>query len=475
MPTRGQTLYILLISILNLVLLVAPYTIKQPQASFTSKGRQFTSIIGNRSGSMAMGNVVALFLFSSRNSVLLYITDWSYGTYLLLHRWLGYWAVTHTIIHSAMLWKYYADAGSYAAELLRLYWRWGIVGTVAVCALIPFSLLPIRQKFYESFLVSHITLALIFLVGYYYHIWYVYTYNWGYEIWMFAAAGIWAVDRLARIGRLVISGSRTATITIMPDTDDEYLRIEVDGKVHEHGVAYLCFPTLSWNFWESHPFSVSGAHTSDYGNIFVRSESDCDTNPSQEDEKNIATNTVVASQNHNSVKLHTTFFARSRSGITVKLLKKVAVAKSHTIKIRVLLEGPYEHSGNVQSQLAKCNRILCIAGGVGITACLPLLQANKVQAAHLFWSSRKAGLVASLGPSLDALPKSVKIETRVGERFDVKRCVEQAFSAAGEASEQGVLAVIVSGPPGLADEVRQIVSHTNTNQRYILIDEAFSW
>ena len=121
-----------------------------------------------------MGNVVALFLFSSRNSILLYLTDWSYSTYLLLHRWLGYWAVLHTIIHSAMLWKYYVKAGSYSAEILRLYWQWGIVGTVAVCAILPFSLLKIRQKFYEFFIISHIVLSLLFLLGFYYHIWYVY-------------------------------------------------------------------------------------------------------------------------------------------------------------------------------------------------------------------------------------------------------------------------------------------------------------
>ena len=202
MPNRGQGLYILLISFLNIILLVAPYSIKQPQASYTSRARQTVGSMGDRAGTMAMGNVVALFLFSSRNSVLLYLTDWSYSTYLLLHRWLGYWAVIQTVIHSAMLWGHYVNGGTYAAEFLRLYWTWGIVGTVAVCAIIPFPLLQVRQKLYELFLVLHIALSSVFLIGYYYHIWYVYEYDWGYEIWMFVPGGIWALEHLVRIGRL---------------------------------------------------------------------------------------------------------------------------------------------------------------------------------------------------------------------------------------------------------------------------------
>src|SRR5690606_33430412 len=64
-PTRCQTMYIFVISFLNLVLLLAPYVITQPQASFPSRDMQTLSIVGNRAGVMAMGNVVALFLFAA--------------------------------------------------------------------------------------------------------------------------------------------------------------------------------------------------------------------------------------------------------------------------------------------------------------------------------------------------------------------------------------------------------------------------
>lgn len=483
-PTRGQSLYIFLISLLNIVLLVAPYTIHQPQASFLSKGNQLLSIIGNRAGVMAMGNVVALFVFSSRNSVILYLTDWSYGTYLLLHRWLGYWAVLHTVIHSAMLWSYYVKAGTYSAEILRLYWIWGSVGTVAACAIVPFSILWIRQKFYEFFLVLHIALSLLFLLGYYYHIWYVYTYNWGYEIWMFVAAGIWAVERLIRIYRMAYQGSRTAIGTMLPGTDGEYLQIEVEGKELNGGVAYLCFPTLSWRFWETHPFSVSGvvAFSQQGGFQTSRSTSSYDSSPTPEAEnQKEPTVRAATSQSSNGVSDpspsgNTTFFARTRGGVTKALAEKASNADTYQVRVRVLIDGPYDHSGRVHSQIAQCSSFLCIAGGVGITACLALLRQSELEDVKVFWSSRKAGLVEALTPTLDSFGSRVKVETLVGQRFDLEAIVREALTSDGGS---GPLAIMVSGPPGLSDDVRMAVTQTarscKLSRPFVLIDEAFGW
>ncbi|KAF7557228.1 hypothetical protein G7Z17_g761 [Cylindrodendrum hubeiense] len=221
-PTRGQFLYIALISFLNVVFLVAPYYTIQPQSNFASLHEQEVSLIGNRAGVLALGNMVALFVFSSRNNVLLYLTDWSHGTFLLLHRWLGYWTILLTVLHSVMLLAYYMLFGDYSSEFKELYWSWGIVGTVAVVAIWPASVLVVRQKAYELFLVTHQVLALLFLIGFYYHIWYCFTYNWGYEIWMFIASGIWALERLVRIIRIFSKGLNTAVISAVEGSQGDY-------------------------------------------------------------------------------------------------------------------------------------------------------------------------------------------------------------------------------------------------------------
>ncbi|KAH6685400.1 ferric reductase like transmembrane component-domain-containing protein [Plectosphaerella plurivora] len=482
-PNRGQTLYILLISFLNLILWLAPYVIHQPQASFASLGMQTLSIVGNRAGVMAMGNVVALFLFAGRNNILLHFTDWSHATYLLLHRWLGYWAVFHTIVHSFMLLANYVIQGSYEAELKRLYWIWGIVGTVAVSAMIPSSLLWVRQRFYEFFLASHVVLSLLFIIGYYYHIWYVYTYNWGYEIWIFVAGGIWGIERVVRLARMARHGVKTAIISVV---DDEYLRIEIQGNRLEGGVAYLCFPGLSWRFWETHPFSV--AHSGPAGGSALpvptaaSNEKVAVASATGETDPEVASNESAppspATAGTTTSGDSTIFFARVRDGITKQLAALVhsADGTSSTARLRVVIEGPYHHSGSVASQLAKCPDVICIAGGVGITACLPYLRQSKAASStKLFWSSRSSGLETALGPALAALPSELQIETVVGRRLELDTILSSALLGKGE----GAVAIIVCGPPAMADEVRhKIVTISRTeplSRPYLLLDEAFGW
>ncbi|KAH7348412.1 ferric reductase like transmembrane component-domain-containing protein [Rhexocercosporidium sp. MPI-PUGE-AT-0058] len=484
-PTRGQSVYLFLISFLNVILLLAPYVHHRPQASFSTLGLQTLSIVGNRAGSMAMGNVVVLFLFAARNNPLLYITDWSYGTYLLLHRWLGYWAIIQTIIHSFMLMANYMVLDMYKVEFARNYWSWGIVGTVCACAILPFSHLWVRQKFYELFLLTHIVFSLLFLIAYYYHIWYLYKYNWGYEIWMFVAGGMWGADRVVRLLRMALHGSRTAVVSSIQGADREYIRIDIEGREIKGGVAYLCFPTLGWRFCETHPFSVafsdnSIAEENSVNNNGLASTSEEPT-PHQEKSEAItnlaATNTALASTLSRSKHCSTTFIARARTGVTKQLLDHIS-REQGSARIRVLIDGPYHHSGHVSSQLAPCSSIICIAGGVGITACLPYLKKiSTKKPANLYWSSRKSGLVTELGPILAVLPSNVKVIASIGERFDLDAVLSKEL--ASSIGEQGLLGVVVCGPPGMADDVRQKISEVSKSflmsRPYVLVDEAFSW
>tara|TARA_R110002060_G_scaffold9310_5_gene13897 strand:- start:751 stop:2178 length:1428 start_codon:yes stop_codon:yes gene_type:complete len=475
-------MYIFLISFLNLILLLTPYVYHRPQASFLTRGAQTLSIVGNRAGSMAMGNVAVLFLFAARNSPLLYITDWSYGTYLLLHRWLGYWAIIQTIIHSFMLMAYYMSKDMYKAEFARNYWSWGIVATVCVCAMLPFSHLWVRQKFYEFFLLTHIALSLLFLIGYYYHIWFLYTYNWGYEIWMFIAGAIWGLDRVIRVIRMALQGSRTAIVAAMKDVDGDYIRIDIQGTELKGGVAYLCFPTLGWHFWETHPFSVAfnpgsipeGPSTETHAPATTSEE------PTPDQEKSESTlNAPPAANSTSTFASHntTTFIARARTGVTKQLLARVT-KENGSARIRVLIDGPYHHSGQVSSQLSPCSSILYIAGGVGITACLPYLKKNRDKSAKLLWSNRKSGLLTELQPVLAALPSNLLVETSIGGRFDLDAVLSKELAGSVKTGN-GILGVVVCGPPGMADDVRRKLSQVSTrnvmSRPYVLLDEAFSW
>lgn len=485
-PTRGQSLYISIISFLNIIFLLAPYHIIQPQSSFASREEQEHSIMGNRAGVMALGNMVVLFVFSARNNVLLWVTDWSHSTYLLLHRWLGYWAIIHTVIHSIMLLEYYKKYGDYAMEQAKPYWIWGIVGTVAAAAIWPASLLIARQKFYEVFLTLHHLLVVLFLVGFYYHIWYCYTYNWGYEIWAFIAIAIWAIDRLWRIARMVLQGVRTAVVAPLKGTDGEYLRIEIEG-VHAHGVVYLCFPTLSWVFWENHPFSAASSIAAGH----VQAQPGVMMKPATRDpEKSVpepngqllisstdvatAVSATLGTDKRQSVSKSTTFIARSLTGVTARLAARVALSAS-PLRIPVLLDGSY-HS-NVVAGLSDCASLICIAGGVGVTGVLPVLRSFHVpERARLIWGVRKRGLVEGMAPEMSKLSKNISVSVFVEERMDIAAVLGEELAGEGG---KGPVGIMVCGPPGMADEVRERISELGRSgacrKSFVFVDEAFGW
>ncbi|KAH6712471.1 hypothetical protein BKA61DRAFT_633760 [Leptodontidium sp. MPI-SDFR-AT-0119] len=401
-PTRGQTMYILLINFLNVILLLTRYVHHRPQANFSTLGWQALSIVVNRAGTMAMGNVVA--------------------------------------------------------EFSRYYWSWGIVATVCACAILPFSHLWVRQKFPEFFLLTHIAFSLLFLIGYYYHIWYLYKYNWGYEIWMFFAGGVWGVDCLVQVIRMALNGSRTALVSSIQDADGDYIRIDIEGKEIKGGVAYICFPTLSWRLWETRPFSVAFSADNNVGENLVNNKSlpstSVEPTPDQEKAESTAfpvvpVSTPFAPALSNSKHSTTTSVAWAWTGVTKHLSARVA-KENCSARIRVLIDGPYHHSGH---------------------------KTAAQKPVKLFWSNRKSGLETELRPVLAALPNSLQVVTSVGERLDLDAILSKEL--VGSNKENYLLGVVVCGPPGMADDVRQKISEVSErflmSRSYVLIDDAFSW
>ncbi|KAJ5711102.1 hypothetical protein N7488_005258 [Penicillium malachiteum] len=90
-----------------------------------------------------------------------------------------------------------------------------------------------------------------------YHAYDLYKFLGGIEDWIYATAGVWFFDRLARIARIVICGPRRATVT---EIGEGYLWIDVAGirwgcDPGKH--VYVYSPTLNpLRPWENHTFSV---------------------------------------------------------------------------------------------------------------------------------------------------------------------------------------------------------------------------
>ncbi|KAJ4158534.1 uncharacterized protein LMH87_009056 [Akanthomyces muscarius] len=478
MPTRGQSLYIVAVVALNLIFLIVPYYTLQPQSIFATVREQELSTIGCRAGVMAMGNVVVLTVFAGRNNPLLALTGWNYDTYLLFHRVFGYLAIFHTVLHSVLLLAYYTVFGGYETEVVKPYWIWGIVATLAAVLLWPASILAVRKRFYEVFLSLHHLLVALFLIGYFYHIFYRYSFNWGYEIWCYIAGGIWGTERLIRLARMVFMGRRTADVSVVSGSDGEYLRVDIDGA-HARGLVYLYFPTLSWRFWENHPFSVA----SSFAIRDSAGDSSTDTESSQEkvlEEKKLGANiettpvaqprkTVFAPVSDHRISI----LVRVQSGMTARLAAKVAAGGSR-IRLPVVVEGPYHATS--ASELSQCTSIVCIAGGVGVSAVLPILREQSCRR-RLCWGVRNRSVVDECHKDILSLPAAVQVDTSIGHRLDIKSVLkEELLSRTGE---RGPTGIVVCGPPEMADDVRNEVTRLARSgslaRGVVLLDEAFTW
>jgi hypothetical protein len=459
-PTRGQSIFIFYLFAINIILGASGIISKQPNAWWP--GDVSGEVIGdltNRMGVLSFANLPLVILYAGRNNILLWLTNWSHGTFLLLHRYLAFICTLEAALHSAIFLQIYVKSGEHAVESKMAYWIWGIIATLAMCILLPTSLLPIREKFYELFLAWHIVLSVFIVAGCYLHMVYRFVHQWGYEVWIFAAMAVWGFDRILRFLKLARNGVKTATVTVI---DDDYIRVDVEG-VSGQGMAYLYFPTLTWRVWENHPFSVASTvlpsveHKARHG-----SESTHGTDI----EKEGARESVVAkvsdsSSETTSVRKHTpkvvglTFLVRTRAGLTS------AIRSRNTLP--VLVESPY----GSHPDLSAYSLLIGIAGGVGITAVVPILHSHPGRT-KLFWGVRTPGIVEEMQDQLSGVDKEVFIENRMNV-FEVleRECVEKEK-----------IVVVVSGPAGMADEVRMAVTtlaRSKKNLSIELVEESFSW
>ncbi|VUC30242.1 unnamed protein product [Clonostachys rosea] len=455
-PTIGQTAYIVVFFILNVVLSAIEYEVRQPNAWYASSWQEISAYVMYRTGAFAFMLFPVLLFFSSRNNILLWLTNWSHSTFLLLHRWVARVLMLYVVIHSIIGLQIYSRYASTS------WWIWGVVATIFTVVITFASGLYVRKGQYELFLISHIVLAVFILVGSWYHLvqWYASMGMYipdssGYEVWLYFAFSVWFFDRAARVARMVKAGLRRAKVT---ELGDGYVRVDVSGLRYgstpgKH--SYVYFPTLApWRPWENHPFSIIPTHmlqperASERGG-FVESED-------AENQKQVSASTTRVFPN-----------AVSGAGITLFIKKEAGVTKflKPDDNLLVLLDGPY--SNNHTSAVLRCDRVLLIGGGIGITGLLPWsFNHHNIK---LAWSVKESAKFL-----VDAVPLDhvADREVRVGSRLAVSELI-------AEEAEMGWarIGVVVSGPGSLCDDVRAAVAAAGKRTKVVfdLEVDAYSW
>ncbi|KAH8588423.1 ferric reductase like transmembrane component-domain-containing protein [Bisporella sp. PMI_857] len=466
-PLLGESLYVAFFFALNVILTAVNYHSTQPNTWFTSTWQEIMAYSSARTGVLAFALAPLVILFSGRNNILLWLTNWSHSTFMLLHRWVARIFGLQIILHSILELILYKDIGTLSAEQKEEYWIWGIVATLAVCISLVISPLYFRRKSYEIFLILHIILAVFVLVGSWYHVELLFTRKWGYEFWIYAACAVWFADRLLRALRIAKTGRRHATIT---DVASDIVRVDIEGvrwaaRPGYHAYAY--FPTLNkFRPWENHPFSViptSLLHLHKHN-----SQSDKSSQTSKSADRDIEKSADV----HTAAEVINTRQPWSTAGVSLYIRKsngKGGITKflKGQQGLTTLLDGPYPN--NPTKAVLGCDRLLLIGGGIGITALIPFLSSHTN--VHLCWSLKQSseGIIHDLSSVLEGV---VEKQILVGKRLDVEQIIIQEANAGWKK-----IGVVVCGPGGLCDDVRAVVTAAGRQGKamFELEVDAFSW
>ena len=370
-----------------------------------------------RTGNFAYIIAPLIFLFGGRNNILLWLANWSHSTYLVLHRWVARIFSIQVILHSIVAVVLYNDEGTYDDEVSKPYWIWGIVAPICVVILSFGSGLYVRSFAYELFLLTHILFSIVLIIGCWYHYYDLYKFLGGVEDWIYAMSAVWFFDRLVRVVRIAMTGARRARVT---ELGEKYVRIDIPGirwgsEPGKHVYVYL--PTLHpLRPWEDHPFSV--LPTALLQHFPQRSVSDTQSQSSTDRPYNMEKQPDEEKQDGPKPQVKALQNSRRTMGLTLYSKKSTGTTKflRATDKLLTFVEGPYPN--NSTRAVLRCDRLLLIGGGIGITGLLPF--ASNHWNVKLAWSLKESA--KCLAEDMDGVLSGVADkEMRIGSRLDVKQ------------------------------------------------------
>lgn len=477
LPTRLQLVFLLGYFSTNVAFCVMGIDFSKPV------GASATVFI-NRTGTLAVANMIPLFLMAGRNNPLLYLLGISFDTFNLLHRWLGRIVALEALAHTlGYLYRTAATKGwsvAFDGIFKSDFLIYGFVATASFVVIAIQASSVFRHAFYEIFKILHICLAIASVVGLYYHLG---PKGFPQIKYLYPVMVLWAFDRTARFLRVAYynfgSGGGKALVEALPGGST---RVTVTMarpwffKPSQH--AYLYFPSVS--LWQSHPFSVAWSEEAD--------------SPSGE-KLPVDRRDILAMK-----KTTVSFILRGRTGMTGNLYEKAASCIDGKMVTRCLVEGPY---GGMH-QMHSYGTVMLFAGGVGITQAVPhvrdlvIAYSNGMAATrkvilvwtiqspeHLEWirpwmtevlgmEKRREVLRIMLFVSRPRSTKEIHSPSSTVQMFPGRPNIDTLLAREME-DQVGHMGVSVCGPGALSDEVRRAVRNKQYNGAIDFVEEAFSW
>lgn len=461
-PNRIQFLVDVGLFALQVGFYCAPYH-QNEGAVFSSPTAAWRRAVADRSGVMAFGKIPLLILFAGRNNFLLYITGWSYTTFLHFHKILALWMAVDSLIHSVGY--TIMELGYYVEALQEVYFACGVAATVLAFVMCGFAFHSLRKNYYEAFLFTHILLAIGFIAMCWWH-----CNTLGWMEWLVASVAVWGFDRLVRVIRMSAFGIRTATVTA---AGDEMLMLSVPKpswwSTTSGQYAFVYF--AGSYFLQNHPFTIVCRNDCIYAYIKVK------------------------------------------NGITRRIWDKLSVSGGK-MEQKVCIEGPYGTLGS--GGVSKSDHLLLFAGGSGAPAIVD--KASHTASGKLYWVVPTLSMVKTYANLLkdvvvptqiyvtreqgtdsevsitellttlnhqdtssseeksSDVEKSVPISTLVSIHYG-RPDVESLLNKDLESTTANTVSVVGCGPPPMMDKLRNAVarSSSTTSKSLNFYDELQVW
>ncbi|RHZ69270.1 hypothetical protein CDV55_106632 [Aspergillus turcosus] len=284
--------------------------------------------IATRTGWMALGLLPFVLVLGTKANLISMLTGVPHEKLQVFHHWASYAMFVLALIHTFPFIIVHIDKGDmvYQWKTQVTYWT-GVAALIPQAYLTVMSLPVIRNRYYEFFKATHVTIALLFVLFFFFHCDFRLT-SWDY----FIAAGALYLFSLcaAYIRTTLLHGLHKATLDVL-----------------ECGLVRIKIPTfITWS---------PGQH------LFLRFLS-----PSQLGLHSLTahpfTITSIAHDPALSKPNELVFYIKPRAGITARLAS-LAAQRPGTERT-VLLEGPYG-GVSASTDLTRFDSVLVISGGSG--------------------------------------------------------------------------------------------------------------
>lgn len=436
----------------------------------------------NRTGILSVVNMIPLFVMAGRNNPLINWLNLSFDTFNLLHRWFGRIVVLEALAHTIAWMAATVAAKGWSAVAAAIQGSQMIMfGFIAIVAMVVITLQAssmVRHAFYETFKYLHIALAILVIIGVWYHLKLA---DLPQLPLLYGVIAIWSTDRFLRVAK-VFYRNRFGSRALVEALPGNAVRLTVDMpnpwrfKAGQH--AYIYMPSVG--LMTSHPFSVAWS----------------DETEDLSDEK-LAMNRqdILAMQ-----KTSMSFVIRERTGFTSKLFKKAQASTDGKFVTKVFAEGPYGGMHSMHSY----GTVMLFAGGVGITHQVPHVRdlvagyANGTVAArkivlvwiiqspeHLEWIRPWMTSILAMDKRRDVLrimlfvsrPRSTKeihSPSATVQMFPGRPNIETLLDFEIQ-SQVGTMGVSVCGGGALSDDVRSAVRSRQGVSAVDFVEESFTW